>query len=97
MTPEEELARAQECQQILSNKHVREALGSIREALVEQWQRTPVKDSDLREKIWAIYCAAMKFEQILQSHIETGKMAAIQVNESPESVVQRLKRAFQAV
>jgi len=90
MTPEEELQRAREVEQILGNKYVREALDEIREALVEQWQRTPVVDVNLREKIWGIYNGAIKFEQVLRSHIETGKMAAIEV-ERKRSLAERLK------
>ncbi len=90
MTPDEELARANECAQILGNKYVREALSQIREALVEQWQRTPVAQTDLREKIWAIYNGAVKFEEILKSHIDTGKMAAIEM-ERKRSLLERAK------
>ncbi len=78
MTPEQELARANECSQILNNQYVREALDGIKEGLVAQWQKTPIREVELRERIWGIYCAADKFEELLRSHIETGKMAAVQ-------------------
>lgn len=78
MTPEEELHRAERARQILEDPLVKEALKEIRDAIVEQWRTAPVKDSELKEKLWSIFGATHKFEQLLRSHIETGKMAAIQ-------------------
>lgn len=91
MTLEEELTRAHECNAVLNNPYVREALSEIREALVSQWQRTPIVDTPLREKIWAIYNGALKFEELLRSHIETGKLAAIDI-ERKQSLLERAKQ-----
>lgn len=90
MTPEEELNRAAECNQILGNRYVQEALNQIKEGLVEQWSRTPVKDSELRDKIWAIYNGAVKFEEILRTHIDTGKMVRVE-QEQKRTIAERLK------
>jgi Holliday junction resolvasome RuvABC ATP-dependent DNA helicase subunit len=75
MKPQEELIRAERAKQILGDKLVREALDSIRSGLIENWRSTPLKDADLREKIWAIYVGACKFEEFLYEFIETGKLA----------------------
>lgn len=90
MEPQEELRRAAECQQILGNRYVQEALNQIKEALVEQWSKTPVKDSELRDKIWGIYNGAVKFEEILRTHIETGKMVRVD-EERKKTLAERLK------
>lgn len=94
MTPEEELARANECGQILGNRYVREALDGIRSALIEHWEKTPLKESELRERIWAIYCAASKFEELLKSYIETGKLAAVQAEQKRSSLGDRVSSMF---
>lgn len=80
MTPEEELSRAEQAAQILRAPLVREALDGIKNGLIDSWRQAPVKDSELREKLWAIYVGACKFEELLQSHIETGKLAKAQIS-----------------
>ena len=79
MTHEEEVRRAKEAARIVGNKLYKEAMLEIKEALIQQWMMTPVKDTELRERIWAIYVAHEKFEEILKSAMDTGKMAAIQL------------------
>ncbi len=90
MTPDEELRRAAECQQVLGNRYVQEALKDIRESLVEQWLMTPVKDVEMREKIWSIACGAKKFEQLLRTHIETGSMVMVE-EQRKKTLAERLK------
>lgn len=65
----------------MRNKLVREALDGIKDGVIQAWRQSPVKDTDMREKLWAIYAGACKFEELLQSHIETGKLAAAQLHE----------------
>ncbi len=77
MTPQEEMMRAEKARQILEDPFVREALDDIKSTLIEQWRSAPVKDSDLKERLWALYNAAHKFEELMRSHIETGKLASI--------------------
>lgn len=81
MTPEEEVRRAAAAQQILNDPLVRSALDDIRATLIDQWYRSPVKDSELRDSLWALYCGAVKFEEVLRSHIETGKIASAQLDQ----------------
>lgn len=79
MTREEEIIRAERAKQILGDSLVGQALKEIKEGLIEEWRRASVKDAEMREKIWAIYVGACKFEELLKSHIETGKLARAQL------------------
>lgn len=79
MTPEEELIRAERAQQIINDPLVREALDGIKATIVESWRSAPVKDSEFREKLWAIYVGATKFEEIFRSYMDSGKLAAAQL------------------
>lgn len=79
MTPEEEVVRAERAKQILEDKLVRAALDGVRDLIIEQWRVSPVKDSEIRDWLWALYNASHKFEEVLRSHIETGKLAAHQL------------------
>jgi hypothetical protein len=75
LTPEEEIIRAQHCKQILEDRYVKEALSDIREGIVHQWAKSPIKDTDHKEKLWALYNAVDKFEELLRTHIDSGKLA----------------------
>ena len=94
MSPEEELSRARDVEMLLANSYIKEALERIPATLIEQWRSTPVKDVELREKIWAIYCGAKAFEGVLREFVESGKMAAIQVEQNKRSWADRAKAAF---
>lgn len=78
---EQELHRAEEARQIISNPLVAEALDGIEGNVLEWWEKSNIKDHDFREKCWAIYCASRSFRKALQTHIETGKMARAQVEQ----------------
>ncbi len=81
MTPEEEIARGEKARQVLEDPLVRGALDDIKQSIIQQWSKCPVKDTDLKERLWGLFNAADKFEEILKTHIETGKMARIQVEQ----------------
>jgi hypothetical protein len=75
MTPEEERIRAERAKHLLADPLLAQSLHDIKAALIEAWSRTPVKDQEMRERIWGIYVAAGKFEDLLRSYIESGKFA----------------------
>lgn len=69
--------RAERAHQILNDELVREALDGIKSGIVEAWRTAPVKDRDLKEQLWGLLNAAHKFEEVLQTHITTGKLARL--------------------
>lgn len=75
MTPEERTQRAERAKQILADKLVREALDGIRADIVANWQKVPLKDSELKEKFHMLYGVVDRFEAALRSHIEDGQVA----------------------
>jgi hypothetical protein len=81
MTPEEELIRAERASQILRDPLVVEAISAIKQSVIDAWRTSPIKDRDLRDYLHTMYNAAHKFEELLHSHIETGKLAVHQLKE----------------
>lgn len=75
---EEEVRRGEEAARLCNNPLFKQSIDEMKAAIIDQWRLTPVKDTELREQIWAIYVATFKFEEILRSIMDTGKMAAIQ-------------------
>lgn len=75
MSPQDEIIRGERARQILEDPLVVEALSGIKSQLLEQWRLSPVKDTELRERIWAIYNGMHVFIDAFESHIATGKFA----------------------
>ena len=96
MTPEEERIRAEQAKRLLNDPLMAGALQDIKDTLIDQWRRTPVKDADLRERVWGIYGAASKFEELLRSYINTGKFAesVLAQEEQARSLFQRAMGKF---
>jgi len=77
VTPEDEIRRGEEASRIANNPLFKESMAVLKQALIDQWQLTPLKDTEMREHLWAIYVGTHKFEEILRSIMDSGKMAAI--------------------
>jgi hypothetical protein len=77
-----EINRSNQAKQILENKIFIEAIESLKklysEALLE---KTGAKEGDTREKLWIAYNVVGKVEQHLYTIIETGKLAAKQLED----------------
>ena len=77
-----EISRSNEAKLILESKLFQESMESLKkiysEALLE---KTGAKESDTREKLWIAYNVVGKVEQHLQTVIETGKLAAKQLED----------------
>ena len=77
-----EINRSNEAKQILESKLFQESIETLKkiysEALLE---KTGAKERDTREKLWIAYNVVGKVEQHLQTVIETGKLAAKQLED----------------
>ena len=77
-----EISRSNEAKQILESKLFQESMETLKkiysEALLE---KTGAKEGDTREKLWIAYNVVGKVEQHLQTVIETGKLAAKQLED----------------
>ncbi len=77
-----EISRSNEAKQILESKLFQESIEALKkiysEALLE---KTGAKESDTREKLWIAYNVVGKVEQHLHTIIETGKLAARQLED----------------
>lgn len=75
MSPEERVHRANRAKQIMGDDLVKEALRNIREDVIQNWQRIPLKDSELLAKFHMLYGVVDKFEQAMSRFIEDGEVA----------------------
>jgi hypothetical protein len=75
LTPEEEVVKAGQANEILENEIFKEAVKEIFDALRDARINSPVKDVALREKLWAQEVALESILAKLRLVIETGMMA----------------------
>jgi len=76
MTPEEEIRRGEEAAALISNPLFIEALGMLKKEVIDTWGACPARDTHGREWLWLMYQNAMKFEEVLKTVINSGKMSA---------------------
>lgn len=86
MTDEEAARRGEEARQLLEHPLLAEAFQTIRNEVTEQWQSSPARDVEGREKLWLTLRLLNRLEGQLQSAVETGKVARA-------TLLQRAKQA----
>lgn len=94
MTPQEEIDRAAEVKRLMENRYLKQALDEIERAMIEQIVLCPVGKQDLLNELTNILRAKRKFAEILESHIQTGKLAERARAAPPPSMFGRIREAW---
>jgi len=81
MTLEEEALRGERAKQILEDPLVIAAFDEILKVTVDKWSDASTSD-DGAKKLRDFYRATQLFRQVFENHINTGKMAEIQLKQS---------------
>jgi hypothetical protein len=79
---EQEKRRGDHAARLLNDELLNETLDAIEADTITLWENTPARDSEGREHLHRFYLACRKFRNTLKSHLETGKMASIQLERS---------------
>ncbi len=80
MDLEKEKQRGLRAKQILEDDIFKESVSIIKASLYQEWQNTPIRDTEGREKV---YFMGKMFDTLLvqlQSVLETGKLATKQID-----------------
>jgi hypothetical protein len=75
MTPEEELQRGETARRILDDPLFIEAVESIRAEITQQWNQSPARDTEGRERLYLSRKMLDKIELNLASVMDSGKLA----------------------
>lgn len=75
MTPEMEARRGEEARQLLEHPLLIEAFEVIEKEVTEQWQTSPARDVEGREKLWLSLKLLQRVRKQLEHVIETGQVA----------------------
>jgi len=91
-TIEQRIYNGDRAREVLENEAFEQAFTDIKTELIEQWTNSPVRDLDGREKLYQLLKLADKLKANLQTSLETGKLARLDLAHE-ESVLQKAKRA----
>lgn len=90
-TIDERIYEAEKAREILDNPVFQQVMDDIEEEIIESWKNAPARDSEGREKLWQILKLAGKLRSNLQTRLDTGKMAKIELEHKEKSLIQRGK------
>ncbi len=90
MDQETEVRRGNQARELIEHPMMVEALTTIRNSINEQWESSPARDTEGREKLWVMLKLLGNLEGHMREILETGKLAQIQVNQQ-RSMLQQAK------
>ncbi len=76
-----EVERGQQAAQVLEHPLFVEAFDQYRARLVAEWESSPVRDAEGREKLWLMVKTVDAVRGHLEGVMQTGKMATLQRQE----------------
>jgi hypothetical protein len=88
-TLEQRIYDANRAKEVLENEAYIQAFSDIENEIIEKWKTTPARDAEGREKLWMYLAMLKKFKSQLDSTLQTGKLAQLEV-EHKQNLLQRL-------
>lgn len=76
---------------VLDNEAFQQALNDIETEIMESWKNAPARDQEGREKLWQMLKLAGKLRANLQTRLETGKLARIELDRQRKSMLQKAR------
>lgn len=95
MNLSERLYNGDRAREVLENESYIAAFEAIETEILTQWKQSPARDLEGREKLWQLLSLLQKLQATLQSTLETGKLAKLEL-EHKRSLAERLKDAASA-
>lgn len=87
-----DINRADHAQRLLNDELLQDSLKTIKEEVTRLWLDCPARDHEGKEALWQLAKTADKFESLLRGHIETGKLAQVNLKAFEER--RGLRRVF---
>ncbi len=83
---QKEVSQANKVNQLFENPLLKESFDKLRKLYSETLFNTGAKDNETREKLWLAYQVVSKVEQNLLEILDTGKLAAKQLEDFRTSI-----------
>jgi len=74
-TLDQRVYAADRAQEVLSNEAFQQVFADAKQEITEQWTKSPARDQEGREKLWLMLSLLNKLEAMLQSSLDSGKLA----------------------
>ena len=81
MTPEQQIYDADRAREVLDNEQFSQAFTDIEQEIFRAWQNSPPRDELARQELFRLNQALKKVQALLQSRLETGKLAKLQLEQ----------------
>jgi len=85
--------RGQRAKEILENEEFQAAFEAIKTELINQWEQSPLRDNEGREKIHQYLTMLNKVKAQITSVMETGRLAQLELDHK-RNISQRAKDAI---
>ncbi len=82
MTPQKEITRAREAERLMNDPLMAAAFGEIEAAILERLRSVDVGARDAQRDLILMLQVVGKVQRIMQTHIETGKLAELTKREN---------------
>ena len=93
MTLETRIYAADRAGEVLNNEVFNQVWQDYRLEITNQWQNSPARDQEGREKLWLMLKLADKLESHLRTSLETGTMARLELTHQ-QNMFDRAKSAI---
>ena len=77
MEPSERIYNGDRAREVLENEAFIAAFADMQTEIIEQWKQSPARDGEGREKLWQLLSLSNKLQSLLQTSLETGKLAKL--------------------
>ena len=81
MHPTDEIKRAEDAKLVLENPMFKDAISSVRDGLITAMNNSPMGDDKSHNRLVIALQLLNQIEKNLVTHINTGKLATIQIKE----------------
>ena len=93
MEIEQRIYQGDRAREVLENEAFQAAFTDIENEVMQQWRNSPARDQEAREKLWLMMSLLGKLKVTLQTTMETGKLAKLDL-EHKRSLLARAKDAI---
>lgn len=93
MEIEERIYHADRAREVLDNEQFQMAFDKIKNEVLQQWEESPARDTEGREKLWLMLSLLKKLEATLKTTIETGTLAKLEL-EHKRTLSERVRDAM---
>lgn len=91
MEIEQRIYNGDRAREVLENEAFIASMADIRQEIIEQWEQSPARDCEGREKLWNLLKLQEKLAAALKTRMETGTLAKAELRHK-QTLAQRARQ-----